>query len=489
MTIDRRELIRNVMAAGAGMMLAPRLAWTQTNSYNPTVIIDPNDPWPAMPQLLARIFPPRIPNRDFDITNYRAREGQDVSRAISKAISAASNAGGGRVVVPPGNWFTGPIQLKNRIELHVSAGATLLFSQDPARYPIVLTRWEGVELMNYSPLIYALGCEDVAVTGEGTLDGQADEEHWWPWKGVTTGKREDVTKNNTDPAPQLADRNRLFQEAEDGVPVIQRMYGQGHFLRPSFIEPNRCRNVLIEGVTIRNAPFWVTHPTLCQNVTVRGIKVISHGPNNDGCDPESSRDVLIEDCLFDTGDDCIALKSGRNADGRRLATPVENVIIRNCEMKDGHGGITIGSEISGGARNVFAENCRLDSPNLERALRFKSNTLRGGVIENVFVRDIEIGSVTLAPIEIDLLYEPKDSGPFIPEVRNVLVERMRSKSSRHGLYIRGLEKAPIRNVVVRDSAFRGVERGHVIEGAVDLRLERVVTEPAPPPPPKGEKKP
>ena len=189
--------------------------------------------------------------------------------------------------------------------------------------------------------------------------------------------------------------------------------------------------------------------------------------------------MLIEDCLFDTGDDCIALKSGRNADGRRVNVAVEDVVIRNCEMKEGHGGITIGSEISGGARNVFAEKCRLDSPELERALRFKTNTLRGGIIENVYVRDIVIGTVKLAPIEIDLRYEPRDSGPFIPEVRNVTVERMTSARSRHGLYIRGLEQAPVRNVVVRDSVFRGVESGHVIEGAVDLTLDNVIVEAAP----------
>jgi polygalacturonase len=234
--------------------------------------------------------------------------------------------------------------------------------------------------------------------------------------------------------------------------------------------------VLIEGVTIKNAPFWVTHPTLSSNVIVRGITVISHGPNNDGCDPECSRDVLIENCVFDTGDDCIALKSGRNNDGRRVNVPVENVVIRNCEMRDGHGGITIGSEVSGGARNVFAEKCRLDSPNLERGLRLKTNTVRGGVIENVFVRDIEIGNVKLAPIEIDLRYEPPESGPFLPEVRNVRVERMQSKTSKHAIYIRGLEQAPLKNIVVSDSVFRGVAEGDIIEGAVDLTLERVITE-------------
>ncbi|HEX7828254.1 MAG TPA: glycoside hydrolase family 28 protein [Thermoanaerobaculia bacterium] len=478
--INRRDLARTLLTASAALALGPRIAFAQpAASTLPPLTIDPRDPWASLPQLLARISPPRIPQRDFVITKFGAKSGGDAGSAIKKAIAAATKAGGGRVVIPEGDFLTDPIRLASRIELHVSGGATLRFSQDPARYPLVHTRWEGVELMNYSPLIYAFECEDVAVTGEGTLDGQADEEHWWPWKGVPTGKRADVTKNNEGPAPQIADRNRLFQQGQDGVPVAERIYGQGHFLRPSFIEPYRCKNVLIEGVTLRNAPFWVTHPTLCTNVTVRGIKVISHGANNDGCDPESCRDVLIEDCMFDTGDDCIALKSGRNNDGRRLDTPVENVIIRNCVMKDGHGGITVGSEITGGARNIFAEKCRLDSPDLERALRFKTNTLRGGTIENVFVRDIEIGTVNLAPIEIDLRYEPRDSGPNLPQVRNVLVERMTSKESKHGLYIRGLENAPIRNVVVRDSTFRGVAQGHVIEGQVELMLDRVTTEAAP----------
>lgn len=455
--MNRRRFLRNAaLGLAFGAVRASGAPWAGSAQ----------DPWSALPV----VTPPNIPRKDFLV-----KKGD-----IRKAIDAAHKAGGGRVVVPPGDYETAPIHLKSRIELHVSKGATLRFTRDTSRYPLVLTRWEGVELMNYSPLIYALDCEDIAITGEGTLDGQADEEHWWPWKGVVTGKRDDVTKNADVPAPQLADRNALFKMGQDGVPVAERVFGQGHFLRPSFIEPYRCRNVLIEGVTIINAPFWVTHPTLCSNVIVRGIHVRSHGPNNDGCDPESSRDVLIEDCVFDTGDDCIALKSGRNNDGRRLNVPVENVIIRNCRMKDGHGGITIGSEISGGARNIFAEKCRLDSPNLERGLRLKTNSVRGGVIENVYVRDIEIGTVKLAPIEIDLRYEPPEAGAFIPEVRNVVVERMHSQKSKHALYIRGLENAPLRNIAVRDSSFRGVAQGHVIEGAVDLTLERVVIE--------GEKK-
>jgi len=471
--IDRRALMRDVVAAGVGLVVFSRTSWAAES----------DDPWKAVPDLLARIVPPRFPQRDFFV---RVKSGVDASAAIAKAIGECNRAGGGRVVIPPGDYLTGPIHLKSRVNLHVQNGARLLFTQDPAKYPLTFTRWEGVELMNYSPLVYAFECEDVAITGEGTLDGQADEQHWWPWKGNTSGKRNDVTKNDDLPAPQVADRNQLFKQAEDGVPVAQRIYGAGHFLRPTFIEPYRCKNVLIEGVTIRNAPFWVMHPTLCTNVTVRDVTVISHGGNNDGCDPESCRDVLIENCLFDTGDDCIALKSGRNADGRRLNAPVENVVIRHCRMKAGHGGITIGSEITGGARNVYAEMCHLDSPDLERGLRLKTNSMRGGIIENVFVRDIEIGNVLLAPIEIDLRYAPPESGPYKPVIQNIRVERMRSAQSKHGLYIRGLEESPVRDVVVRDCNFRGVAQGHVIEGAVNLSLNDVIIEAAPPK--KEEKK-
>jgi len=415
-------------------------------------VVSASDPWSSVPEILARIVPPRFPARDFLITKYGT---------INEAIEACSRAGGGRVVVPRGDYLTGPIRLRSHVELHLDAGATLRFSQDPARYPLVLTRWEGVELMNYSPLIYALDCEDVAITGDGTLDGQADEQHWWNWKTLKP------------PQLQTNDRRNLFQQAEKGVPVEERVYGPGHFLRPAFIEPYRCKNVLIEGITIRNAPFWAMHPTLCTNVTIRRVTVISPGPNNDGCDPESCRDVLIEDCIFETGDDCIALKSGRNQDGRRVNAPIENVVIRGCRMKAGHGGLTVGSEVSGGARNIFAEKNQLDSPDLERGLRLKTNSARGGFIENVFARDIEIGSVQLAPIEIDLRYQD-ESGQFPPVVRNIIVERMRSAHSRYGIYIRGLEQSPVRAVTLRDCAFRGVADGHVIEGAVDLTLGVIV---------------
>jgi polygalacturonase len=427
-----------------------------------------DDPWAAVPEILARIKVPVFPSRDFLVTAFGAKgDGTtDCTEAFRRAIAACSKAGGGRVVVPAGRYLTGPIHLKSQVNLHVMAGATVLFSQDPAKYlPVVHTRWEGVELMNYSPLVYAWQAESIAITGDGTLDGQADAEHWWPWKKASG------------PDSQKPDRDRLFQQAEDGVPVEQRVYGAGHYLRPSFIEPYGCRNVLIEGVTIKGAPFWVIHPVLSKNVTVRDVKVVSQGPNNDGCDPESSEDVLIEDALFDTGDDCIALKSGRNADGRRIGVPVQNVVIRGCKMRAGHGGVTIGSEISGGARNVFAERCLMSSPDLERGLRIKTNTKRGGVIENVFVRDIEIGDVQLGPIDITMRYEPADSGPYTPVIRNIRVERMRSRKSGYALFVQALAESPVRGLLVRDSVFRDVDKGSFLEGLVDLVLEDVTIEP------------
>jgi polygalacturonase len=216
------------------------------------------------------------------------------------------------------------------------------------------------------------------------------------------------------------------------------------------------------------------HPVLSSNVTVRGVRINSHGPNNDGCDPESCRDVLIEKCTFDTGDDCIALKSGRNDDGRRLHTPIENVIIRDCDMKDGHGGVTIGSEISGGARNIFAEKCRMDSPHLDRALRFKNNAARGGVIERVAMRDVTVGQVAEAVVAADFFYEEGRNGGYQPVLRDVDVRNVTSKKSKYAFLLKGFAESPISNIRVSDCRFDGVESPDVIEGVKDLVLSNVL---------------
>jgi polygalacturonase len=220
--------------------------------------------------------------------------------------------------------------------------------------------------------------------------------------------------------------------------------------------------------------MWEVHPVLSSNVTVRGVRISSHGPNNDGCDPESCRDVLIEKCTFDTGDDCIALKSGRNDDGRRLHTPIENVVIRDCDMKDGHGGVTIGSEISGGVRHVYAERNRMDSPQLDRALRLKNNAMRGGVLEHIYMRDVQVGQLADAVLQVDFLYEEGANGDFPPVVRDVELLRVTSRKSTYALYPRGYDKGTIEDVRVVDCTFDGVAKPDVVEHVTRL-VRRDVT--------------
>ena len=415
--------------------------------------------WEQVPRILSRINAPRFPNQDFNITDYGAvGNGQtDCTESFSKAISAAHKAGGGRVVVPAGSFLTGAIHLKSNVNLYVSEGAVIKFSVDPEKYlPVVYSRFEGIECMNYSPLIYAFGQENIAITGKGTLDGQAGNDNWWRWKKTQS---DDVK----------AQRN----QGETGLLVQERIFGAGKNLRPNMIQPYKCKNILIEGLTIRNSPMWHIHPVLSTNVTVRNVKVIGHGPNNDGCNPESCRDVLIENCYFDTGDDCIAIKSGRNNDGRRVNVPSENIVIRNCRMKDGHGGVVIGSEMTGGARNIFAENCTMDSPNLERALRIKTNSVRGGTVENVYLRNITIGQVAEAVVKINFLYGEGDTGDYPPTVRNINLENTTSKKSKYALSISGYDRSPITGIHLKNCIFDNVDKPNVLVGVGKLILQNV----------------
>jgi unsaturated rhamnogalacturonyl hydrolase len=417
--------------------------------------------WNQVPEILRRIVPPEFSARDFVVTDYgAAADGRtDCSEAMRRAISACSLAGGGRVVVPAGEFLTGAIHLENGVNLHLETNAVLKFSTDPKAYlPVVFTRFEGTELYNYSPLIYALGQENIAVTGEGTLDGQADASNWLAWK-------------------KGAARARLVQMAADNVPVPQRQFGAGDNLRPDFIEFNRCKNILIEGVHIRRSPMWELHPLLCTNVIIRGVDIFSHGANNDGCDPESCRDVLIEKCLFDTGDDCIAIKSGRNADGRRVGAPSVNLVIRDCTMRDGHAGVAIGSEISGGCSNVFVENCEMSSPNLVCALRLKSNAVRGGVLQNIFMRNVQVGLVTDSVLQINFLYEEGAAGDFKPVAKNVVIENITVAHTPRVLNVCGFPAAEISGVRICNSTFKEIQQPDVVQDA-DVKLVNCSLEPA-----------
>lgn len=433
--------------------------------------VAPSNPgWDDLPNILKNIAPPTFRESDFLLTDYGAvgDSGTDCTGAFARAIDVCHTSGGGRVVVPSGIFLTGAIHLKSNVNLHLMKGAILRFSTDPRKYlPLVYTRWEGVECMNYSALIYAFDQENIAVTGEGLLDGQGSADRWWFWKGNS------VHDGRNAGASQKDARAKLLAMADRDVPVSERRMGEGSYLRPNFFQPYRCKNVLVQGVTFKNSPMWFLHPVLSRNVSIIGVTVEGLGPNNDGCDPECCTDVLIENCTFNTGDDCIAVKSGRNADGRRVNIPTENVVIRGCRMDDGHGGIVIGSEISGGVRNVFAEHCTMDSPRLDRALRIKTNALRGGIIENIRMRNVDVGQVAEAVIKVDYYYEEGDSGAFTPVVRNIDVQDVHCKKSEFGIWIKAYERSPATNITVRNCTFENVAEPNVLENVKDLSLIHV----------------
>ncbi len=427
------------------------------------------------PAIEARIKAPTFKAQTYLITKYGAKPNKPGflnTTAINKAIDRCSAAGGGRVVVPAGTWHTGPITLKNNVELHLSEGATLLFTKDLKQYPLVLTRWEGMDCYNYQPMVYAYDQVNVAITGKGTLDGGGTKEDWWAMCGaVHYGWKEGIVS-------QRIGRKQLMIWNEEGTPVEERQMGDGFGMRVPLVNLYKCKNVLIEGVTMLRSPFWVIHPLMCENLTVRGVHIQNDGPNGDGCDPESCKDVLIEDCFFDTGDDCIAIKSGRNADGHRWNMPSENIIVRNCKMKNGHGGVVIGSEISGGYRNLFVENCDMDSPDLDRVIRIKTNTCRGGIIENIYVRNVRCGQCREAVLKINLIYEPREicCRDFPPVVRHVYLDNVTCQKSKYGVKIDALDDVTnVYDIEVANCAWEGVEsNGNSFTGKMDgIRLNNV----------------
>jgi len=419
--------------------------------------------WDELNAILKNIQSPVFPGKEFNITNYGAIGNgiSDCTDAFRKAITECSNSGGGKVVVPSGVYVTGAIHLKSNVNLVISKDATVKFTQDKKKYlPVVFTRWEGVECYNYSPLIYAYGQENIAITGEGILDGQGSEENWWSWKKGTINQKQD--------------RDKLFEMGENSIPVEQRVFGDNHFLRPNFFQPYKCKNVLVEGVKFINSPMWFLNPVLCENVIFNNVTVEGLGPNNDGCDPECSKNVLIKNCFFNTGDDCIAIKSGRNNDGRRINVPSENIIVQDCIMKEGHGGVVIGSEISGGVKNVFIENCKMDSPNLERALRFKTNSIRGGVIENIYARNISVGEVSEAVIKVDYYYEEGDKGNYTPVIRNLKVQNLQSKKSQFAIWIKAYQRSPLTGFELSNCQFNNVEKDNVFENVSEYKFEKII---------------
>ena len=429
-------------------------------------------------QIESRIKAPEFKNKTYKAAVKQNNSAKQNQQIINKTIAKCSKAGGGKVVIPAGKYQTGAITLMSNVNLCIEKDAELVFAFDRSLYPLVYTRWEGLDLWNYQPCIYAIDCKNIALSGEGTINGNGNNDgNWWYMKGM----KEHGWHNGVDEWQGTASkgtRAELLKMSDNGVPAKERKFGMGKGLRPQLVNFVRCENVLIENVKLLNSPFWVMHPLFCKNLTVRGVYVFNEGPNGDGCDPESCEDVLIENCTFHTGDDCIALKSGRNADGRKADIPCKNIIVRKCKMEDGHGGVVVGSEISGGADYVFAEDCDMDSPNLDRVLRIKTNTCRGGIIQNIFMRNIRVGQCREAVMRTNLVYEPNEIAErgHIPTVRNVYMENVTCKKSKYGILINGLDDSDnVYNINVKNCRFEGLTAEPLYKTGKchDIKLENV----------------
>lgn len=424
------------------------------------------------PEIESKIVAPTFPDKTFDIRDFGATPDTVCHEAINAAIAKCNAEGGGRVVVPAGTWLTGALTLLSNVDLHLEEGAVLLFSDNLDHYPLVRTRWEGMDCYNYSPMIYAYRQENIAVTGKGTIDGGASKANWWSmvWDSDTDWEKE---RRNT----QRYGRPLLLEWMIAGKPVEERRMGHGYGMRPQLVSPFECKNILVEGVTMIRSPFWNLHPVFCENVTVRGVTFNNEGPNGDGCDPESCNYVLIENCHFNTGDDCIAIKAGRDEDARRHNVPSQNIIVRNCKMNNGHGGVVVGSEIASGYRNLFVENCEMDSPRLDRAIRIKTNARRGGVIEHIYVRNVKVGQCKEAVLKINLIYDKKSVGDatFYPTVQHVYLENVTSGKSRYGICVTALDTlSNVHDIYLKDCRFENVEKEQSISGLCDeIHLDNV----------------
>lgn len=408
--------------------------------------------------ILMKISPPNIPDRTVFVSDrgILPNTGENLRLPIQQAIDALSAQGGGKLVFPAGVYRTGALWLKSGVELCLeSTGTWIQFVTDnlEENYPVVFSHWEASPCHNFSALLYAHDAHDIAVTGPGTLDGGADADHWWNWHHQV-----EQSWSANKPDLQQADRAALRRMNMDGVPVEQRRFGPGHYLRPNFVQFIGCERVLLQGIALRNSPMWQLNPVLCEGVTVDGVTLSSHGSNNDGCDPESCDGVWIKNCRFDTGDDCISLKSGRDRDGQLAKVPCQNILIEDNDFADGHGGVALGSEMSGGIRRVLAQRNRFSSPHLTYALRFKTNAKRGGFVEDVVLRDSIMENVHGAAVHGTMLYEDGRNGDSLPVFRNITVENIVAHGGDYGIFLEAFPEVPITGLVLRNIQIDGARR-------------------------------
>ena len=404
---------------------------------------------------------PTFQNKDFNITAFGAKPDptQNNQKAIQEAIDQCNLAGGGTVLIPEGVWRTAYIELKTNVNLKLAKGATLSFIDSIPLYAVpTFTRWEGLECMNYHPFIYAKNQENISITGEGVIEGNA--KVWW-----------DLAKGT-----QIESLKKLYDLVEAGVEPEQRNcleFEPTSYLRPSLVQLIDCKKVLVEGIELHSGPMWTTHFVYCQSVIARDLSVITTGTNNDGIIPDACNGVLIDNCYFSTGDDCIVIKSGLNEDGWRVGKACENIVIKNCKTKHGHGGVVIGSEMSGGVRNVYAHDC--DFSQTERGLRIKSMKGRGGVIENLWFENIRMDNIRREAIQINMHYGSSSIEPrtdSLPTFRNIHYKDITSSNSQFAVRIKGIDEQFINEIYFENLTMKS-KYGIVIENTENAKFSNI----------------
>lgn len=399
----------------------------------------------------------------FNVLKYGAKNDSSriATKAIEQAIAAAVKAGGGTVYFPAGKYLTGPIHLKSNITIFIDAGAELHFSDNFDDYlPMVPSRWEGTDVTNFSPFFYAYKAENIAIRGRGLINGHGKK--WW-----------DFSEGYDEKKPRSKWQLEFDRLNKDILRPDLKGWVERGFLRPPFIQPMYCKNVLIEGITIINSPFWTVNPQFCENVTITGVTIENPpSPNTDGINPESCNNVHISNCHISVGDDCITIKSGKDRAGRKMATPAENYTITNCTMLSGHGGVVIGSEMSGGVKKIVISNCVFDGT--DRGIRIKTARGRGGVVEDIRVSNIIMKNIRDQAIVLDMQYartQPEPVSERTPQFRNIHFSNITAQT-KQAIFLNGLTEMPIEDITFNDIQIEA-QTGALIREAKNIEFHQV----------------
>ncbi len=465
-----------------------------------SVVKDYADYYEGVPFDTQQVECPVFPEYTVAITDFGAvGDGiTDNTQAINNAITAVAEHGGGHVVIPAGIWFTGAIEIKSNVDLHTECNALVMFSDDPAVYPIVDTSFEGLDTRRCTSPIWAKNAVNIALTGEGVFDGAGDNWRFVrrekvtekQWKALLQKPGCHVVGDNWYPSLQSYEGHRICDSFNNpqGLTSDAEWEAIRHWLRPVMVSIVSCNNVLIEGVTLRNSPAWMLHPLMCENLIISDVKIFNpwYSQNGDALDIESCQRVLIADCLLDAGDDGVCIKSGKDADGRRRGRACSHVVVRNTQVLHGHGGFVVGSEMSGGVNHVFVENCTFTGTDV--GLRFKSTRGRGGVVEDIYIENINMCDIPADALTFNLYYNGKsvteDSGNSKAEVetlpvteetpifRNINIKGVKCRNAGRAFYFHGLPEMPIDNVCIEDVDIIADEGGYFAY-ADDVKLQHV----------------